>query len=74
MDRYQVLYVNVGEGQTQLSLTGGCVSGRQHWQNSHEEYREHLIRKGLLENVRLPDLKARPLRCSRLSSYMKRIS
>lgn len=74
LGRNQVSHVNVGEGQTELSLTGRCVSGHRRWQNSHEEYQEHLIRKGLLENVRLPDLKARPLRSSRLSSYMKRMS
>lgn len=39
-----------------------------------EEYGEHLIRKGLLENVGLPDLKARHLKSSTLSSYVERIS
>lgn len=37
LGRYQVSHVNVGQGQTELGLTGRCVSGHRHWQNSHEE-------------------------------------
>lgn len=73
LGRYQVSRINVAEGLSKRSVVAvwlGTGIGRTVMKTPGSI----CLERDCLRSVRLPDMKARPLRLSRLSSYMKRIS